>query len=346
MAEGVAVSVRYAGLTLRPYRPGDEEGILALFRRVFGQERSLAHWRWKFQDNPAGQQILLAVTETGELVGQYTAVPVRVNLDGKRIIFSQPVDTMVDPHYRRGLKKPGLFASLFQKFIEEYGGHERAAVMYGFPNPEVFRIGHRLLQYAPYPVVAKLVKPTGDAPHRTPLQQMVKLLHQGRVEVGQVGRFDPSVDRLWARCERELHVATIRDARYLNWRYGECPDVEYRLLQARERMTGRVCGLAVLRLGWVGHAVGLLVDWLVPRGEWVTADRLLDRICHEVESAGMKELQAWMPSASPWRQFLLEWGFEPVESNLIFVARTYTPAVSLERITPLWYCTMGDSDIY
>lgn len=346
MAEGIAAAAHYAGCTIRRYRPGDEEGILALFQQVFGRERSLAHWRWKFEENPAGQQIMLAVTETGEIVGHYAGIPVRVTVDGKPFIFSQPVDTMISPSHRRGLKKPGLFPNLTLKFAEEYGGRDRAAVTFGFPTDEHSRLGQRLMGYVALPPVVKLVKRIGSGPHRTPWQQMVDLLHRVRVQVREVDRFDAPVDRLWARCERELRVATVRDARYLNWRYADCPDVHYRLLQAQEALTGRVCGLAVLRLGWMGQPAALLVDWLVPWRDWVTADRLLKRSCQEVELAAMKELQGWMPSASPWHQYLLEWGFQAVDGNLPFVARTYTPEVSLEYVSPRWYYTMGDSDIY
>jgi len=346
MAEGVAVSTRHAGLTLRPYRPGDEEGILALFQRVFGQERSLAHWRWKFQDNLVGRHIMLGVTEPGEVVGQYATIPVRATVDGKRFIFSQPVDSMIDPDYRRGLKKPGLFVSIFLQFRDEYCRPDRAAVMYGFPIPEPLRIGQRLMGYVPLHPIVKLVKPIGGAPHRTPWQQLVELLHRGRVQVREVNRFDLSGDRLWARCERELRVAIVRDAAYLNWRYAECPDVKYRLLQAEERISHRVCGLAVLRLGVRGQPVALLMDWMVPQGDWVTADRLLKRSCQEAESAGLTELQAWMPRSSQWHEYLLRWGFYAIDSDYIFSAITYTPELPLERLHPLWYYTMGDSDIY
>ena len=39
---------------IEPYRAGDEVAILDLFRREFGRERSEAHWRWKFLENPYG----------------------------------------------------------------------------------------------------------------------------------------------------------------------------------------------------------------------------------------------------------------------------------------------------
>jgi hypothetical protein len=52
--------------TVRPWRPGDEAGILALFNSVFGegdpnfQPRTPEQWRWLYRDNPAGSQIVVA----------------------------------------------------------------------------------------------------------------------------------------------------------------------------------------------------------------------------------------------------------------------------------------------
>jgi hypothetical protein len=289
---------------------------------------------------------MLALSDGGEIVGQYAGIPVQVTVDGKSFIFSQLVDNMVDRDYRRGLKKPGVFATLFLKFADNYGGPDRAAIMYGFPTAENLRIGQRFLGYVPLHRVMKLVRSLGGASHRTPWQQMVERWDRLRGSVHPIRRFDRSVDRLWARCERELRVATVRDARYLNWRYADCPDVEYRLLQAGGTMAAPVRGLAVLRLGLMGQPVALLVDWLVPWRDWVAADQLLKQGCREAESAGMKELQLWMPPASSWHQYLLDWGFQAMESDFMFVARSFSPVVPLEHVNPHWYYTMGDSDIY
>lgn len=346
MAEELTLAEQRHDWSIRPYRQGDESQILELFHRVFAKERSLAHWRWKFRDNPEGAHIHVVETEAGEIVGHYAGIPVRVTVNGKVFIFSQLVDTMVDQAHRRGLKKPGMFAHLFMKFAEDYGGHDRAAIMYGFPTPEALRIGQRLLGYVPLHRMVKLVRPVGGVPHRTPWRQMVDLLHQIRVRVRGVDRFEPSADRLWERCRRELRIATVRDARHLNWRYADRPDVRYRLLVARGVMGTSLQGITVLRLDSLGQGVGYLMDWLVPLSAKAAADQLLKRSFEEAELAGLKELHAWLPPSSPWHRYLLDRGFRAVDAEYFFVARTYTPELPLEFVDPRWYYTMGDSDIY
>ena len=346
MAEELTLTEQRHQWSIRPYRQGDEGRILELFHRGFRKERSLAHWQWKFRDNPEGAHIHVVETVAGEIVGHYAGIPVRVTVDGKAFIFSQLVDTMVDRDYRRGLKKPGMFAHLFMKFAEDYGGHDRAAIMYGFPTPEALRIGQRLLGYTPLHRMVKLVRPLGKPPHRTPWQQIADMLHQVQVRIRQVARFDALVDRLWEECRRELRVATVRDARYLNWRYADCPDVKYRLFMAEGIMGTSPQGIAVLRLDSLGQGVGYLMDWLVPLRAKVAADQLLKRSLEEAELAGLKELHAWLPPFSPWHQYLLDRGFQVVDAKYFLVARTFTPDLPLEFINPRWYYTMGDSDIY
>ena len=69
-----------APITIRPYQPGDEESLLAgPQRRSFEPARSLAHWQWKFRDNPTGQvhTMVASRTRTDGIVGAYVTLPVR-----------------------------------------------------------------------------------------------------------------------------------------------------------------------------------------------------------------------------------------------------------------------------
>ena len=343
MAEVGIIVTQPSPWSIRRYEPGDEEQILRLFKKVFGRERSLAHWQWKYRDNPEGAQILVAVTDAGEVVGHYAGIPVRVTVDRKPFSFSILGDNMVDRDYRLGLKKPGISTSLLTKFTQDCGGHDRAAVMYGFPTPEMMRMAQRLNEFNPHHAV-RLVRSVDGEPRVTSRQRIVNLWRQVRYPVRQVDRFDAAVDRLWERCRDEMRVAIVRDARYVNWRYADCPDVTYRLLQAGGTMGFPIVGIAVLRLGMTDEAVAFLMDWLVPSGARGAADQLLGRCLEEARLAGMKELRAWLPPSSPWHQYLLDRGFLAGETDFIGV-RSFTPAVPFELLDAHWYYTLGDSDI-
>jgi hypothetical protein len=326
---------------IRPYRPGDEVRILDLFRRVFGVERSLDHWRWKFLRNPAGLHIRLAETPAGEVVGQYAGLPARVAWGGKTLVLTQIIDVMVDPRFRVGLKRPGLFASLATRFIGDYGGPDRVSAGYGFPTPEALRIGRRVAGYTPLHPVTCLVRDLAPAGVLRP-PAWARLAYR----VQPVGRFGAEVERLWEQVSAELPVAVIRDPTYLNWRYADCPDVRYTMLAAVRRLTGTLAAAAVVRIGVRDEPVAALVDWLVSRRAPGAALALLARCEAVAREAGMAQVHAWFPPSSWPHRFLRDLGFRPDPTIYHFVALPTSPEVSLEWAKDRWYYTMGDSDIY
>lgn len=327
--------------TIRPYQPGDEAQIIDLFQRVFGVARSLDHWRWKFQANPVGHYYMrLAETPAGEIVGQYVGLPARVTWGEKTQIFTQIIDVAVDERSRMGLKRPGLFATLAEAYITDYLVSGKVPIGYGFPTPDHLRIGRRVAGYVPLqPVVRLVLDLGGNRDDRLPWRVVPLRIHE-------IDRFGEEVDRLWGQVRSGPDVATIRDARYLNWRYAECPDVRYTLLVARRRFVGDLAGVAVLRLGVGEQPIACLVDWLVPHGATPAAWALLAYCETVARESGMTQLQAWFPPSGWPAQLLLQRGYRPEPTPYHLVALTKVPEVSLEWVNAHWYYTMGDSDIY
>lgn len=326
---------------IRPYRTGDEEQILKLFHKVFGVERSLAHWRWKFRDNPAGRcRIRLAETSSGELVGQYAVLPVRMAWGEETVVFIQVIDVMVDAGFRRGLKRPGLFSVLADRSIADFGGPGKASVGYGFPTPDHLRIGRRVAGYIPLHPVVTLVRDLAQRrsdrlPFRSRLFRTV-----------ETDRCGDEIDALWAQVRPELPVAAIRNAQYLNWRYADCPDVRYRMIVAGHPLTGSPSGMAILRMGVRGEPVAALVDWLVSGRAAGASLALLAHCEWAAREAGMAQMQAWFPPYSRSYRLFQEMGFLPAESAYDLVALPLSSEVSLDGVKDRWYYTMGDSDIY
>jgi hypothetical protein len=256
------------------------------------------------------------------------------------LIFTQIIDVMVDRRFRLGLKRPGLFAALANAYITDFLVSGKVPIGYGFPTPEAVRIGQRVAGYVPLqPVVRLVLDLGGNRDDRLPWRVLSFRIHA-------IDRFGEEVDRLWEQVRSGPDVATIRDARYLNWRYAECPDVRYTLLVARRRFGGGLAGVAVLRLGVGDQPIACLVDWLVPH-DATSAARALLAYCETVaREAGMTQLQAWFPPSGWPAQLLLQRGYRSEPTPYHLVALTKVPEVSLEWMNAHWYYTMGDSDIY
>jgi len=329
--------------TVRSFQPGDEPQILALFKRVFNIEQSLQCWRWKFCDNPAGGQICLAVTDSGRIVGQYAGLPVLMHWNGERRRATHVVDVMVDPDFRAGLKKPGMFMKLGERFIQDAHDLDQSTLGFGFPPLHHLRIGRRLGYIERHEVNALVRPPDSSNTGRSgppPSEWWV---------VDEVPAFDARVDRLWSRCRSDLPVAAIRDACYLNWRYARHPEVRYRILVVRRRRSEEWAGLAILRLGvgrfGIGERTACLVDWLVPLASRWPTELLLAHCIELAREAGMMDMRAWFRRDSPHWHLFAERGFRPEPTSLFFVAGQAAPDVRLDWGCDRWYYTMGDSDL-
>ena len=85
----------------RPYRPGDETRLAALFETVFDRTMTSEHWVWKLVHEPSEvANVWLAVDEADHPVGQYAGIPRRVRVGGRDYRIMVAVDAMTHPAFR------------------------------------------------------------------------------------------------------------------------------------------------------------------------------------------------------------------------------------------------------
>lgn len=325
---------------IRSYQPGDEQQILALFQHVFRQPRQMAHWRWKFAANPAGHQISLAVADDGRIVGQFAGLPAHAVTPTASFVLSQGIDHMVDAEFQ----KQGVFAALTRHFVASFLPPARDVVFYSFPLANKHAIDQRIS------AAAELVHPVRalgwDLGRSEAWRGSATSWQTWRHRVVRVTRFGTAVEPLWKRLRRELGVAIVRDARYLDWRYADCPDVAYTLLRVESRLTGRVLGVAVLRFGWFDEPVAPLLELLVPAREGA-ALRLLLGACHDLaRERGLAALRTWLPSTAALHPVLTGLGYAPEETPFLLTQIADRDIARAAVLRARWSYSMGDSDIY
>ena len=127
---------------IRPYAAGDEQGILATFNCVFGEDdpsfepRTLADWEWTYRRNPSGTRVWVAVRD-GLVAAHYASQPNRVRVEGKERIFGQILDSMVHPEHRQGLKRPGLFVETARCMLDATCGPDKDLVTYAADTTKI-----------------------------------------------------------------------------------------------------------------------------------------------------------------------------------------------------------------
>lgn len=328
---------------IRAYREGDEHGILTSYNQVFpttdGQikPRDLAHWYWKFRDNPSGLiQITVAEHQEHGIVGSYPVLPLRMILDGERRICAQAVDLVVLPQFRRYGERPGLFVHLGKRNQEIWGGAGKTEFHYGWAVP-AWRIGQRYLGYENIRDWNFLFREANadGIPARASSETLA---------VRQVERFGADVDALWQRLEAGFLCATVRDAAYLNWRYADALDSDYRLYECRDQ-SGALRGIAVTTVcDFLFPHTSFLVDWLVPLDDQDATVALVAAAERQANADGTRALATLFNPIDPRSLQFQRLGF------LVFGTTYFIGMAPFENRGTVfyrdhWYLTCGDSDL-
>jgi len=311
----------------RVYRAGDEVAINASFNRVFGLQRPLDEWRWKFAAEPEGRFIAVAVDEAGAVLAHYGAVPTRWRLGAMTARTGQIVDAFSVPEVR-GRR---VFSDLYEEFVSQLCNPQGLCVGFGFPGRRHYEMGLRQLRYVDLGTVPYFRREIRPEPLAAP--------HGLALRTG----FDAgAVDDLWRRCRDRYPYAALRDAVRVGARFTGRPGVEYVHLSAWRDGECRAWAVArplrgVLRcadLVWEGRDAGALAS--LDGGLQGAAARL-----------GCGSCDAWLRSDPEADRELRRLGWVEAASpeDVVFVARTFHPEIDLEVLRPRLYLTLGDSDL-
>ncbi len=325
-----------APLEFRPWRPGDEEAINRGFNQVFGLERSLAEWRWKFQRAGVPSPIMLAWSGD-DLLAHYAGIPARFAVDGEIFRAAQIVDVYSTRRARRLFARRGIYVRTVEAFFREFGESRCFPLLYGFPGRRALRLGVLELGY--------------DAMEPEPIWVMERVAGEGRrpwrrypYTAEAVSPQDPRFDELWQRVSGRYPVAVVRDRRRVVQRLAGHPAVEYRLFMITPRLSHRPVAWVAFRSGpdalrWMD----LVWDGQHPGALELAAH--LGRLL--AEAAGAPRETMWLVGDPEAAEVLARLGYrrrrEP--DGLVMVARSFPGGPDLERVGGRVYLTLADSDL-
>ena len=338
------------------YRPEDRRQIEALYRRVFGTDMADANklrWDWQYRRNPnvpAAGPLIWVAREGQAIVGQYAAMPVRVQADGLEISGAWGMDVMVAPERQR----QGLGDVLFRTWDRNVG----ASLGLGLSESS-----YRLFQKLNWPDVGPvpcLVKPLSRRALRRPhwpvaLNRLVsyitlpwiRLVARARPlegEVRVIRQFDERFNRLWDRVRSKFALAVRRDAAYLNWKYIQAPHVRYSI--AILERDGDAAGYVVYRHRQEPRdRVTLLVDFLTDPADTTGFLTLLRWVDREARAADSDKIRTFAMHEG-FRKLLRKSGYYTRKSSMELVAKVNAIEVpgGFYEARDRWHVTLGDSD--
>lgn len=244
---------------IRKYKSNDKEQIYQLIREIWGEdkaEKSKKHWDWQFESNPAnppdGPNILV-LEQDNRIVGLFSGLPVSIKVKDKVLTALWTVDFMTLPKHRgRGVRL------LKQMMKEPY-------ILLGNPNDNSYPLGKRLgwFDICQPPTLINIINMANILKTKprnriviglggivwklaSMMLSMSKGISQGGdISVKRISIFDEEIDRFWKKVSRDYGVIVVRDRKYLNWRFVDCPDEKYAIYIARRN--GKISGYIILR---------------------------------------------------------------------------------------------------
>ncbi len=337
-------AARWDGVSIRPYREGDEEAILPMFERIFFTKRTPAHWRWKYRDNPFGStRIVQAFADDGEMAAHFAAYPVpfysSVGAPGSHVVF-QGGDTMTNPKHRKiGRGATSVLARTVTYFNEKYCVG-RVPFNYGYNTAIIRKFGERFLNYRYTPFIPyHTLDLTG---RRLSASDRLRRWMSG-VSIDRVARVDEEYDLFFERVRDDYGALVERTSRYLQWRYLDCPDNAHHLFSVRR--FGTLIGWSVFSER--GEAL-IWGDALFDNRYGRAAAWMIDRVARRFFT-GATRVEGWFsPVPAWWTRILAGMGFtgETEPNRLAPAFRIFDPAFSVELFERHNYYTMGDSDLF
>jgi hypothetical protein len=329
------------GLHVRAYQDGDEHAILGLFHRSFPHSpRGPEHFRWKYRNDPFGNERISLSFADAQLVGHYAGYVVPFTLfDAKgakrrELIANQIGDTMTDPSVRHIGRGPSSVLGRTALHFYEHFCEGRVAFNYGFNVANIQKFSLRFLRSDRVEPVTYRV-----APPLPPIQRAERWLRGYSLEL--IREPGPEFDALFDRVASSYRFCVTRNAAYLRWRYIERPDVPYNLVAIRKWRR---------LVGWIAFRI------IEDRFSW--GDALFDpefadaaevALRHLVPSQPVKQIEAWFPPRPRWFDATLtSLGFEtrPLPQDVSLMCVPFALADATARMREELYYAWGDSDLF
>ncbi len=321
---------------VRPFRRADGPAIRVLFTRSFHAERSAEAWRWKFEDNPYGQNLMsVATDDEGTVVGHYAGLPFQLidACSSPPIAYDalQLCDIMTAASVRHaGLGPTAMISRLWRHFYAAYAEH-RVAFVIGFNTASSRGMALRFHRATKLEAISAWRRRT-DA---------VSTASTG-YRVAPLPTFGASCDRLFKRAAPAYGALVGRNRAYLTWRYRARPDARYRIYGVYRWR--KLVGWGVFRRQGDRLIWG---DALFHPAHGAAAEALVSAAVAG-ENERPRELFAWFAHRPTWwRDVLVATGWQPIEepNDLSLIYGMHNAPQAEPALRTLYY-TMGDSDLF
>jgi GNAT superfamily N-acetyltransferase len=307
--------------------PQERNQLLAVVSELQPGLDTEQRYKWLYESNPHGHALTWVATtpDTGEIMGVASYFRKRLMLGARTVDGALGGDCFVRPAFRRR----GIGMALHRAGrhdMKEFG----IEVMFGTPTPA----NAGPLRHCGGHDVSEVVRYTHPVTPIDSLLRRVSSRTHTALRLDEMTENDPRIDRLWARTQPELRIATVRDAAFYTWRFLRAPSSNERPYVILDH--GRpIAACALERVG----ARLRVIDLLAPHEAWARALAAIVRAPHRCSTVSLRVPRTVAAAHGLWRHGFL--ARDSKHLNIVLPEDAPSDAPFLDERA--WYYSWADS---
>jgi GNAT superfamily N-acetyltransferase len=332
-----------------PYRelPLTEMSGLFEFYRCFHEDAEAVekYFRWRQKGLPAsGGNRPLVVEVNGKIAGAVNVMPVKLVCKGQNINAAWQGNTLVSPEMRgRGVGK-----RLLNEGATGYPltlGKGTTLAMYQLKLKEGFQdvphSNYLIKVLTPWRIKRPLPKKLIFFIYTLLGRLKYSATKVSDLEIQVIKKFDERYDQLAEQLSRCPDLKLYKNSHYLNWRYVDCPDKNYLILQAVRE--DNLLGAMVISPNKTSGETAWILDIIGDVNKPGEIGRLLDEAIQYVRSLQAADIRIFATSGKV-RKILIGKGFININYTPRFTYRFVDKALEAELAGVEWNFWQGDGD--
>ncbi|TCI91743.1 GNAT family N-acetyltransferase [Tenacibaculum sp. M341] len=317
-------------MEIKNFKEGDEYQIFKLFELVFERPMNPEYWYWRFQNNPAGKHMIKLMWSGETLVGHYAVSPVQMSVNNTTVLGALSMTTMTHPDYGRR----GIFGSLAEALYKDLEENKNVQAIWGFPNNNSHYGFIKKLKWNDLGVINHLIKDS----------EKIESEKNSNIKLCKV--FNNNHENIIKSITSNFDVKVDRNAKYLNWRFNDNPNVEYITFEYTENM--EVEAFLVVKK-YPTEEEGVYNIFIVENGIPFEKLELLPKFLSHIKNhfeVSIKTFNIWLSLFDKRHIYLERNGFLIGGRPTYLGSRNQSENQNILKDFRNWYFSYSDSDVY
>lgn len=336
------------------------ESSLDMYKKCFdenGSPKKIENIKWQFFQNTESNSFVdIAYDEKKKKIAAiYATSCVKFKIDEETSIGTQSLDTITDIDYRG----QGLFINL-AKNVYEKAKNDNVSLVYGFPNGNSIHGFEKKLTWQVLDPVPFLIKPLKSKYFTEKIKFLrflpninmpfTKFKKDENFIIKEKNNFPEEVNIIWKQFSNEIKVSVERDKPYLDWRYIQKPNENYKIAHCYNK-ENKYLGFVIYAVkekhnGKIGYIMEILYDLNEPKAAKLLLNYAISKIKNEKADCILSWCLEHSPNYNIYKNSFfinLPEKFRPIE--LHFGARAFQEKIKrIVNKRENWYLSYSDSD--